>query len=383
MASILHLGKYYPPDFGGIETVTEQLARGAAVAGHDVSVLCFNAGRGAPVVSVEDGVRVMRSIRRWVVASQPLGFEYLSQALRVGRTSEIVHLHWPNLLAAACVFAFPVRCKIVLHWHSDIVDKGFLGYLTRPLVQALLRRADVVIATSTNYAASSPDLRRHSRKVMISPIGIDDWTTRFSPDKPAPALPRMMSEWLMGRRVILAVGRLVPYKGFDVLIRATWRLPADVVVVIVGDGPIRRQLAGLIANEQLGDRVLLAGRLDETELRALLYRCTLFCLPSTERSEAFGVVMLEAMAAAVPIVATLIEGSGVPWVNQNGVTGINVAPNDETALADACLQILNSERLRSTFGTGARARFVQCFDSRVTLGQVLALYKQMTSHSAT
>lgn len=122
------------------------------------------------------------------------------------------------------------------------------------------------------------------------------------------------------------------------------------------------------------DRVILAGRLSDAELQALFARATMYCLPSTYRAEAFGVVLLEAMAHGLPVVATEIAGSGVPWVNQHGVSGLNVPVNDAQQLAAACNEILGSDALRQKFAEGARRRFLDEFTESVSVNKMLAVY---------
>jgi glycosyltransferase involved in cell wall biosynthesis len=146
--------------------------------------------------------------------------------------------------------------------------------------------------------------------------------------------------------------------------------------VIVGTGPLRADLERQIAALGATDKVILAGRQSDAALHALFRRSELFCLSSIERSEAFGVVLVEAMSHGLPIVATQIEGSGVSWVNQDGVTGLNVPVGDPQALADACNQILSSPELRERFARGARQRFEREFAEQVSVDRMLDVYSR-------
>jgi glycosyltransferase involved in cell wall biosynthesis len=170
---------------------------------------------------------------------------------------------------------------------------------------------------------------------------------------------------------------LVPYKGFNVLIQAAQQLPKDSVVVIVGGGPLQQELQQAIKSAGVRDRVVLAGRLSDAALHALFERAILYCLPSTYRAEAFGVVLLEAMAYGLPIVASDIPGSGVPWVNQHGLSGLNVPVEDAKALADACNQILTSEVLRRKFSQGARQRYLAEFTEVTSIKRMLIAYDRL------
>lgn len=375
MIHVLHLGKFYPPDNGGIESVTAALARGTAAAGMATTVLCFEEhGRGD---AHEDGVTVRR-VPAIKIASQPLAMTYLREAVKRARKADIVHVHVPNMLAALAVTLIGPGPKVVLHWHSDVVGKGLLAHLTRPIELAMVRRADKVICTSQAYADASLTLRKLANKVVVIPIGVNDVSERR--DDPATLqsmLPLELRRHVGARPLILAVGRLVPYKGFSVLINAAKRMASDAAVVIVGGGPLKGELLKQIDTTGTSQRVLLAGRIDDGTLRALQCMATVFCMPSIERSEAFGVVLVEAMAYGLPVVATKIPGSGVPWVNLDGESGINVAPNDPIELAMGIDRLLQDHNLRIRLSKGARARYETLFTVQRSIDQTLLLYARL------
>ena len=374
---VLHLGKYYHPDSGGIETVTKDLAQGAARAGCAVTVLCF--GRvDRPVQERFDGVDVLRVPIWKLVSSQPFGWKYVREFLRRAGEFDIVHVHVPNMLAALMLLMARIPGKVVVHWHADVVNKGWIGTLMRPLEWTMLRRADALVATSQAYADASPQLRRFGDKVHIVPIGIEDSDVFDDDDAngdiPGPDAVALATPALDGTPVILAVGRLVPYKGFDVLIAAARFLPGTCRVVIVGGGERRAELEALIQQHQVADRVVLAGRLGDDALRALFQSAAIYCLPSVSRAEAFGVVLLEAMANGLPIVASDIAGSGVPWVNQHEVTGLNVPTGDAQALAAALTQLLADPARRERMGRESRRRFEAEFTAARASRRMLDLY---------
>lgn len=375
LSHIVHWAKYYPPDIGGIESVTASLSRGTVAAGHSVTVVCFHKGN-APCHASLDGVQVRRAPVLTAKASQPLGLRYFLWCLRESRTADIVHLHSPNMLAALAAVLLNKKQKLIVHWHSDVIGKGWLGRLLAPLEKTLLSRADSIVCTSQAYADASMPLQKFTRKISVVPIGVPDMAnaTRISEECNIPAA---LNKKLEGARLLLAIGRLVSYKGFHVLVEAAKSLPSDVVVVIVGAGPLHVELQKKIDAEGLADKVILASCQKGKILDALYRRAALFCLPSVGRSEAFGVVLIEAMSYGLPIVATQIEGSGVPWVNEHGVSGLNVPAGDVAALADACNAILNSSDLRKHFSLGARKRYEQEFTENVSVGRMLKIYKEL------
>ena len=353
--------------------MTAALARGAAAAGLRTTVFCFEAhGRGD---AVDQGVQVLR-VPAVKLASQPLSLRYLTQGRQLALAADIVHVHLPNMLAAIVIARLQPGPKVVLHWHSDVVGKGWLARLTAPVERAMLRRADCVVCTSQAYADASITLRPHLQKVVVVPIGVPDVPQPpMSLDAARAALPAALRQHLAKRPLVLAVGRLVPYKGFDVLIDAVARMGTDAAVVIAGGGPLAATLQARVANAGLAQRVVLAGRVDGNTLAALQRLTTVYCMPSVERSEAFGVALIEAMAQGLPAVATQIEGSGVPWVNLHGVSGINVTPGDAVALAGGLDALLNDDTLRVRLAQGSRQRYDALFTERKSVEAMLAVYR--------
>lgn len=372
MKNIVHFGKYYFPDPGGIESVTMSIARGAVTFGYSVSVICFKKTL-AKNEEVIDGVKVYRTPTDIVISSQPLGVRYFFKCYRVAKKADVVHLHVPNMLGALCALFIGKKTRLLVHWHSDVINKGALGRLLRPLESALLRRADVIIAATPVYAGASKTLKPFRNKLMVVPYGVSD----SQQSKLDLEFKSSFVNQVKGRKIILAVGRLVSYKGFDVLISAAKYLSEDSVVIIVGGGPLENDLKQSIADVGVSDRVLLAGKLSDDELRTLFELATLFCLPSTDRAEAFGVVLIEAMSYSLPIVASEISGSGVPWVNQHAISGLNTLVGNPKELADACNHILASDKLRSQLSEGARARFLAEFTEDVSIKRMMSIYKQL------
>lgn len=378
MAKIVHFGKYYFPDAGGIENVTRSLARGAMATGHDVSVVCFKRGACADP-EVIDGIRVIRAPVTASASSQPLGMRYVRLCLAEAHDADIVHLHVPNMLGALCCQFLRKSTRLVVHWHSDVINKQFLSGILRPLETALLRRAECIVATSHPYASSSRPLRRFRHKIIIIPVGVSGPKMPLEVRDGVSKLPVELKCRLDGKRLVLAVGRLVLYKGFEFLVRAAKDFDNEAILVIVGDGPLYSALRATIDHNGLGQRVYLAGRLGDDLLHELFCRAEIYCMASVSRAEAFGVVLVEAMAYGLPIVATNIPGSGVPWVNQHGVTGLNVPIQDQRALAKACNQVLRSDEERARLSEGGRRRFISEFTETAAITRMNAVYAKLLS----
>jgi rhamnosyl/mannosyltransferase len=280
--------------------------------------------------------------------------------------ADVVHLHHPNPTGVLSYLASGSRAPLVVTYHSDIVRQRVLRTLFWPVQHRFLRRADAIIASSPDYAASSPVLQRHADRVRVIPFGIrpDDAGT------PDPATVAALRE-RHGARVVLAVGRLVYYKGFDYLVTAMDSV--DGHLVIVGDGPMHGELERLAAEYGIADRVTLAGRVDS--VASHYAAADVFALPATARSEAFGLVQLEAMAAGLPVVNTRIP-SGVPFVSRDGQTGLTVPPRDPAALAAALTRLLDDAALRARLGRAARERVSTEFSAQRMARDTLALYHE-------
>lgn len=357
---IVHIGKFYPPEWGGIESVTEALAEDHAASGHEVTVVCFTRKTSATEEGNPKIVRVRAPLQR---ASQPLSINYLREGIRAGRQADILHVHTPNPLAAFVCRVMPRTTRVVLHWHADIYGKGLLGYLVRPLERTMLARADAVVCTTRAYASSSPALRPIINKVTSIPIGIDECSF--------PSGDNGLGDY------VLFVGRLVPYKGLSVLLEAMSKLPIRISMIIVGEGPLRGELEVQADTLGIRDRVHFFGPVDQATLNTLFAHARLLCLPSVNRLEAFGVTLLEAMRAEKPVITANIPGSGVPWVNQNGVTGTVVPVADPDALAAAIEQLLVSPELYRALAQGARERYCSEFTRKLMAERFLDLYKRL------
>jgi rhamnosyl/mannosyltransferase len=279
----------------------------------------------------------------------------------------------PDPLAALAVWLARPRAKLVLHWHSDVVRQRAARHVYRPLEHWLLRRADAIIATSQAYVDSSPTLQAFRDKVVVIPIGTPP------PQLPEPGRIAGLRRRYGERRIVFALGRMTYYKGWDVLIDAAQRLPPDVLVVIGGGGPELPRYRALAARAGAADRVRFVGPLSAAAVEAHFAVARAYCMSSTQRAEAFGVVVAEAMARGVAVVATDIAGSGLGWLHQDGVTGLTVPPSDANALAAALQRLLDDAPLRARCGAAGRARWAEQFTADTMADQTVALYRRLLS----
>ena len=374
---ILQLGKFYPIR-GGVEKVMWDLTRGLSEQGVDCDMLCAclpsdrtdpkDAAFEAPdgTLHLNDHGRVYRVKAISKKAATMLSPAMIAWLRRRGAEYDIIHIHHPDPMAALALRLSGFRGKVVLHWHSDIVSQKFLLAMYRPLQTWLVKRAQLIIGTTPAYIQSSPWLREVQSKCTYVPIGI----------RPLPADitgAAAIREQFPGKTILLSIGRLVPYKGYPVLIQAMKHLPEKYHLIIGGEGPLRGELEKLIDSENLRDRISLMGYLADEALPAYYGACDIFILSSVMKTEAFGIVQIEAMSCGKPVVATKIPGSGVSWVNEDGVSGLTVPPGDAKALADA---IRTAAEHPEKYGEKARRRYAELFTKEKMLEGILAVYRR-------
>lgn len=361
--SILHIGKFYPPHHGGMETHLRDLAVRQTGAAH-VSVIVANSTRRYERCVME-GVCVTRVARIATIASMSV-CPGLSAAIRRS-PADLVHIHMPNPGAALAFLISEHTGEVVLTHHADTVGRQVLRRFSDPFVRRLMRRASRIIVTSTRYLESSSELMPFRDKCRVVPLGIN---VRDAVCTNTETTQKLRQQF--GDRLILAVGRLVPYKGFDVLIRAMKNV--DARLLLIGAGPQYDALARLAASEGVERKIAMLGRVED--IRPYFAAASFFVLPSVTRAEAFGIVQLEAMAAGLPVINTNID-SGVPEVCVDGVTGITVPPRDTTALSEAMRLLLDRKDLRDQFGEAAKARFNAEYTSDLMAARTFSVYSEV------
>lgn len=367
--NVLHLSKFSAPSYlGGMELFIHDLVEQSSKhCGCDI--LCSNTTNET---EMEDRGRykVIKAACMGTLASTPVSPALVYWLRRLSPNYDIIHLHLPNPTANLAFFLVKPRAKLVLHWHSDIIKQKTLLKLYLPLQRWLMERADKIIATTPNYITGSPFLSRFSAKCAAIPLGLDP-SRLVSTDGAVEALRKRYG----GRPIVFTLGRLIYYKGFEHLIESMKHVDAS--LIIGGEGPLRENLLRLISARGLQDRVFLAGKISNEDLGDYYRACDVFCLPSTHKSEAFGLVQVEAMFFGKPVVSTDIPGSGVSWVNLHEKTGLVVPPGDSLALAEALRTLLANPALRVEFGGNGKNRFESQFQIEAVNKRILNLYGEL------
>ena len=362
MLRVVHVYKDIYPVVGGIENhirlLCRELARQSDIQPH---ILVANPRRRSEAGRL-DGVPVTRAASLATVASTPLS-PRLAMELRRLRP-DLVHLHFPYPVGdIAALMAVP-EVPTIITYHSDIIRQRSLLLLYGPLLRLVLRKARAIIATSDAYRASSEWLAPNRDRCVVIPLGIDL----------APFLP------LQPRgdgHTMLFVGRFRYYKGLHFLLDALPHIP-NARLILVGSGGQESALRAQAARLGLGERVTFMSQVQDADLPPLYASADLFVLPACERSEAFGLVLVEAAASGLPLVSTEL-GTGTSYVNIDHQTGLVIAPRDPAALARACNQLLADPALRASYGTAARARAREHFSIDRVANQVADLYREVAA----
>ena len=364
---VVHAAKFYPPFRGGMEAFVQTLAVGTA-RDWDVVVVAANTS-SRTIEERADGVRVVRAGTLGVVASVALCPTLPWRLWR--ERADCVVLHEPNPVAGGALLLRTPAPRLVIWHHSDLVRPWWARPTYGRLQRLLYRRADCVIVSNPVLAAQSA-LVRSARRVAVIPFGVD--LPRYRTLDPAQVREASrIRDGVAGPR-LLFVGRFVYYKGLDVLIEAMTRCAGT--LILVGDGPLEGALRQQVARLGLDARVLFAGRVQDADLPAYYHASDVFVLPSVAESETYGLVQVEAMASGVPVVSTNLP-TGVPWVNQDRVTGLIVRPGDVAALAEALTTLLDNPSLRRTLGDNGRRRAESMFSRDDTVSTFRTLVEDL------
>ena len=371
MIRVLTFGRFADDNFGGLERYVFELARGLRGSVRYTNIV---ARRGsAPDLEV---VGETVHARPWLsVAGTPVcpSMPWHARARHRREAFDIVHLQFPaDPMAHLATALMPRGVRRVISWHSDIVRQQALYRFYRPFLERLLRSADAIIGATPAHFTSSEQLPavRDASRFHVVPYGFD--LDRF---RARPSLADELRGRYPQRLLVFALGRHVYYKGFEYLIRALAGLP-EAMLLLGGHGPLTQDLARLASEIGVAARVGFVGRIPEAELPAYYHACDVFCLPSVERAEGFGIVQIEAMASGRPVVCCELH-NGVTWVNRHGETGLVVPPGDAPALAVALRRLANDRDLRMRLGDQARARVLQDFTTELMARGTLEVYKQV------
>jgi rhamnosyl/mannosyltransferase len=365
---VCHLGKFYPPSHGGIETHVCNLVRTQLKQGLATRVICMQHTADGTLDDRDGEIPITRVGRRATLAR----LDYCPGLVKlIGATEcDLFHVHVPNpTMILGCLLARPKQ-PLVVTYHSDHVRQFVRGLLFRPVEHRFYRYVRAILATNPVYVPGSTLLTAYQDRVHVVPLGIDlapystpntdtlERAAKLRAEHPGP--------------IWLSVGRLVYYKGMGVGIAALKDVPGT--LLIIGEGPDRAQLEAQARTLGVADRVRFVGRVPDGGMTPFYLASTAFWFPSNARSEAFGLVQVEAMASGCPVINTAIPHSGVSWVSRHEESGLTVPINDAPALAAAARRLLDEPGLAQRLAAGGRARAQADFAQEVMAEKILAVY---------
>ena len=347
---ILHLGKFNHPNLGGMENVMFGLMADDRDCQHHA--VCFSRGMN------DASAFNIQSYKCLEIFGQPISLRYVYAALMQARLADIVHVHLPNYLALLISLVYPE--KSVLHWHSDVLSKGILSRLLRPLELLAVFKAKHIVFTSQEYKDSSyaASAFRNNRRVSIIPLSLNE-------DNTQPVHIGLREKYL------LFVGRLVAYKNTGFLIELSKYLPETWSIKIIGDGPEAHRFAARASEKCDTRKIEYLGRLDETNKIELMRHASFVILPSNNRAEAFGVVLLEALRVGTPIICPMVHGSGMNGVNSDEKVGFRFDDFDAKKWAE---QIIDTNYLERFDEKYIQSYFMRNYSDEVVISQWREIY---------
>jgi glycosyltransferase involved in cell wall biosynthesis len=375
MENVLHLGKFSNERVGGIETVVDTLLSGLSL---DFNLFNLVANNSFKSKIIEQTGYAEHSIALAGIFSRtpfcPSMPYYIKKMHRRYQFS-MVHLHLPNPMSHLASEILPDSVKRIISWHSDVIRQKKLLRIYQPFVNRLLKQASALIVSTPYLAEHSTQIKtaRERNIIRIIPYGVDfDY---FLVNKYQEKIALIQYQY-SHRFMVFALGRHVYYKGFCYLIEAMKQLPTNIILLLGGEGSLTAKLQQQVKILKLEQQVYFLGQIAKQDLPAYYHACDLFCLPSIDQSEAFGIAQLEAMACAKPVVCCDVT-QAASNLNQNGVTGLVVSPRCPTSLANAIRKLYQEPLLRLSLGRSAHYYAKEKFTTQKMVGQIKNLYQEI------
>jgi len=366
---VLHFYRTYFPDTqGGLEESIRQICLSTKRHGIESRLLTLSPNPHPRVLALPEVV-VYRAKLSADIASCSMGWECFSLFRELSNWADIIHYHFPWPFADVIrLLAGDIGKRQLVTYHSDIVRQRWLAVAYRPLMTSFLNGMDRIVATSPQYAQSSPVLKKFSRKVDVIPLGLDEANyARVNPH----LVQRVFESF--GQRFFLFVGVLREYKGLHLLLHAIQGL--NIPLVIAGKGPMDAALKEQARRLGL-THVHFLGYVSDDMKMALLHASTAVILPSHQRSEAFGVSLLEAAMMGKPMICADIN-TGTSFVNCDEETGLLFSPDDPRSLRDAMSRLWSDQDLAKKFGIAARRRYENLFTAAAMGSAYTELYRKI------
>ena len=345
---ILQINKLYYPVIGGIETIVKNIAENLS-DGHEfmVDVLACQE-KGPRLIEDINNVKIYKAASWGKKLGMPLSLDFFKLFFKIRKDYNFFIIHYPFPLASFLSFLIP-KNKLIIYYHSDIVRQKIAVLPFSPFIAYSLNKAKIIFVASNNLIKSSKSLNIRKNKCHFLPFGLD---IEYSEDDKIEA-KYIKNKYSPQSPLLLAVGRLVYYKGFEYSIEVMPSVSAK--LLIIGSGPEEEYFKKKI--NQLGVQNKVEIIPAQKNLKPFFLACDIFLFPSVARSEAFGLVQLEAMAAGKPVINTRL-GTGVEEVSINKETGITINPKNTIELQDAINLLIENNDLKIRLGENAKKRYL-------------------------
>ena len=362
---IVQLCKYGPTFKGGMERESSNVLDVMLTNGYKVKMIYFSSALDKASITHQGNCKQIVCLTLFTLFRQPFSIRYFLEILKI-KDDEIVHLHLPNYWALlACCF-LQRKTKIIVHWHSDVIERPILKFFLSPLEKYILTRAERVICTSYNYATYSSQLKFFKRKCEILPIAVDQKVSDFKKLPPNASNVKLLN-----------IGRLVPYKNQEFLLDVIKLLPEGFSLEIIGRGHLQHYLEKKIQKMGLSKRIKILSDLSDLQLSNKYRNSDIFVLSSNTRAEAYGIVLVEALSFKLPLVTLEIEGSGVCMVNKNHFSGLQSEIGDHEGMAENILKIALVKEKYNRFSQNAFNHYCHNFSKKVYEKKLLKIYKSL------
>lgn len=367
---ILQLVKYYDPCLGGMETVVKNIVEGVVLKTEDINFTIYSNNDSVSLrKKIDSKTReyILKEVTPLIFKSQPLNIRY-SSLNKLLNENEVIHHHYPfptMEIALLRNLKLLKNKKLIITWHANIENSRwkYLAFFYTPIIRRLLNVSKKIVVTSPQLFENSKLLQSYSDKVEVIPLS-------FNPEVLSSTnSPRIFPHDRKFK--LLFIGKLREYKGIKYLIEAISDL--DVELSIVGKGEKEIELKQIAKDLNISNKINFFSGVTNSEISKFYKSSDLFVLPSINEAEAFGIVQLEAMSNALPIINTRLN-SGVPFVSLDGISGLTVTPANSNDLKNAILKIITNKALYEMFSKNSLERSKE-FTREQMASNYLKLYK--------
>ncbi|WP_281228047.1 glycosyltransferase [Flavobacterium aquiphilum] len=371
---VLQLGKAFPPikKLGGVEKVMEYFYYGLNESGVECDVLGANDSYERKVDKYAQQGFVFREPLLFKAKSTFFSISLIFKLRRIQNKYDVIHVHLPDPMSLVAIFITRPKSKIVVHWHSNILRQKYAYLFVKYFESWLLKRCDLILCTTPKYSLNNETLAPYKGKISYVVIGLDIDISSLDSNLEL----KIKTEYESRKRLVF-VGRFVYYKGIEYLIRAMSLVDSDCVLFLIGSGELKAKMENLVNELAIGDKVLFLGEVDDNVKFTYVKSSDMLVLPSLYKTEAYGIVQVEAMAFGVPVLSTKIEGSGVDWVNKEGESGLTVSPENSEEIAKAIDKVFLNVDFQKKVSEGAKNRYNMLFTKEKMINELVSKYKSV------